>query len=61
MDSDGHMYAVLKQNNNNTQLFKLPFTSEGSTTTHYIFCYQLGTGDNNAASIFEKTVRWNNL
>ena len=56
MDSDGHMYAVLKQNNNNTQLFiKLNYnaTSEGSTTTPTDMNVTLGSGDNNAASIIE--------
>ena len=50
------MYAILKQNNNNTELYKLPFTSEGSTTTPTDMNVSLGSGDNNAASIFEKTV-----
>ena len=55
IQTDGSMYAILKKDNSNNDLYlyKLNYNSSGVGTSTYISSVNLGTGENNAASNYE--------
>ena len=58
IQTDGSMYAILKKDNSNNDLYfyKLDYNSSGVGTANHISSVDLGTGENNAASNYETTV-----